>query len=148
MNKLVIFIGLFLGSFSINAQNYFGKKIAVEKNSIDASKIGSEMANLEKLEARVKGTVEQVCQAAGCWMKIVTDNGQSMRVTFKDYAFFVPKDIAGKKVIFEGVAQKTTTSVDHLKHYAEDAGKSKAEIAKITKPEYSITFEAEGVIVE
>ena len=51
-------------------------------------------------------------------------------------------------MVFEGVAQKTTTSVDHLKHYAADAGKSKAEIAKITKPEYSITFEAVGVIVE
>lgn len=148
MNKLVIFIGLLLGSFSINAQNYFGKKIATSKNSIEASKIASEMANLEKLEASVTGTVEQVCQAAGCWMKIVTENGQTMRVTFKDYAFFVPKDIAGKKVVFEGIAQKTITSVDHLKHYAEDAGKSKAEIAKITKPEYSITFEAVGVIVE
>ncbi len=132
----------------LNAQTYFGKKLDENKKSITASELAIKMLNSEKLSTRVTGTVAQVCQAAGCWMKIKTESGQTMRVTFKDYAFFVPKDIAGKKVVFEGFAQKTETSVAHLKHYAEDAGKSKAEIAKITKPEIAITFEAEGIIIE
>ncbi|MNY81520.1 hypothetical protein D3C86_2231200 [compost metagenome] len=71
-----------------------------------------------------------------------------MRVVFKDYAFFVPKDIAGKTVVFEGEAKKTTSSVEHLRHYAQDAGQSKEEIAKITEPKDELTFVAEGVIVK
>ena len=35
-----------------------------------------------------------------------------------------------------------------LKHYAEDAGKSQKEIDKITKPEYKISFIADGVIIK
>ena len=45
-------------------------------------------------------------------------------IRFKDYKFFVPKNIDGKEVVLNGTAEKTTTSVKMLKHYAEDAGKS------------------------
>jgi hypothetical protein len=41
-----------------------------------------------------------------------------------------------------------TTSVAELQHYAEDAGKSKEEIAKITEPKLELTFVADGVIVK
>jgi hypothetical protein len=34
-----------------------------------------------------------------------------------------------------------------LRHFAEDAGKSKEEIAKITKPEFEMGFEADGIIL-
>jgi len=100
------------------------------------------------MPAKVTGVVESVCKAAGCWMKVKTSDGQTMRVTFKDYGFFVPKDIAGKTVVFEGIAKVKITSVAMLKHYAEDGGKSKDEIAKITAPEKAIGFVATGVIVK
>jgi hypothetical protein len=91
--------------------------------------------------------VESVCQVKGCWMKLKMENGQTMRVTFKDYGFFVPKDIAGKTIVFEGNATTKTTSVDELRHYAADAGKSKDEIVKITEPKTELAFEANGVLV-
>jgi hypothetical protein len=81
-------------------------------------------------------------------MKVKTTDGQTMRVSFKDYGFFVPKDIAGKTVVIDGEAKMKTTSVAELQHYAEDAGKSKAEIAKITEPKHELTFVADGVIVK
>ena len=34
-----------------------------------------------------------------------------------------------------------------LKHYAEDAGKSKEEIAAITEPKKEITMQAKGILV-
>lgn len=71
-----------------------------------------------------------------------------MRVSFKDYDFFVPKDIEGKTVVFEGKAFSRVTPVKELKHYAEDAGKSKEEVAKITEPEKALVFVADGVIVK
>lgn len=39
------------------------------------------------------------------------------------------------------------TSVEWLKHYAEDKGASKEEIAKISKPKTDINIVADGVYV-
>lgn len=68
-------------------------------------------------------------------MNIELPDKTNMQVKFKDYAFFVPSAIVGKTVVLEGVAQQKLYSVDELKHYAEDAKKSQAEINAITRPE-------------
>ena len=74
-------------------------------------------------------------------------SGESMRITFKDYEFFVPKASAGYKAVIEGKLTKEMVDVETLQHYAEDAGKSEEEIAKITEPEEKLSFEAVGVII-
>ena len=53
----------------------------------------------------------------------------------------------GKGVIIEGVAYHDTTTVADLQHYAEDAGKSKEEIAAITKPEKEVRVTAKGIVI-
>jgi hypothetical protein len=73
---------------------------------------------------------------------------QSMTVRFKDYGFFVPMNSAGRTAVIEGVAKVDTQSVDWLRHKAEDAGQSEEEIAAITEPIVSVTFMADGVILE
>ena len=74
----------------------------------------------------------------GCWMKISVEK-DTVLVRFKDYGFFVPKTgIEGKRTIINGNISIDTLSVSQLQHYAEDAGKSKEEIALITKPEITI----------
>jgi hypothetical protein len=140
----VLFLSLSTIAFG---QKYdaFGKKIKPNGSALAASLNGKK--DFEAKAVKIEGEVESVCQAAGCWMKIKTTDGQTMRVTFKDYGFFVPKDIAGKKVIFEGIPAVKTTSVAELQHYAEDAGKSKEEIAKINSPKTELTFVADGVLV-
>jgi hypothetical protein len=97
---------------------------------------------------KLKGEIAEVCLEKGCWMTVATGDGQTIRVTFKDYGFFVPKDAAGKKTVIEGEAKMETVDVATLKHYAEDAGKSAAEIAAITEPETKLTFVASGVEIE
>ncbi|CCH01009.1 hypothetical protein FAES_3000 [Fibrella aestuarina BUZ 2] len=147
--KFIAIVALSLGlTYGATAQDsYHGKKIS-EKGAIPAAQLASNLGNKAEAKTKVEGTVESVCQMKGCWMKLKTADGQTMRVTFKDYGFFVPKDISGKTVVVEGVAKQTTTPVSELRHYAEDAGKSKEEIAKITEPEKAITFVADGVIVK
>ena len=78
-------------------------------------------------------------------MNMASADGDIM-VKFRDYGFFVPFDIPGSEVVLEGTAQIETISVDDLKHYAEDDGKSAEEIAKITEPETQIVFVADGVL--
>lgn len=148
MKKLVTLLAII---FAVNisfGQKYdsFGDKIK-PNGAISTTELSKKATEKPSVDAKVTGVVESVCQAKGCWMKVKLDDGKTMRVTFKDYGFFVPKDIAGKTIIFAGNAQTTTTSVDELRHYAEDAGKSKDEVAKITEPKTELTFEANGVLI-
>ena len=149
MKKLFTLSLLILACNALYAQteSHFGKDIN-DKKAIEASALIQKMGKKEIMETKVTGVVESVCQAKGCWMKVKMADGETMRVIFKDYAFFVPKDITGRTVVFEGEAQKKLVPVEHLQHYASDAGKSKEEIAKITEPKDELTFIAEGVIVK
>jgi Domain of unknown function (DUF4920) len=100
-----------------------------------------------KFEGKVTGKVAEVCQEKGCWMKIEKSNGENLMVKFKDYGFFMPKNIVGKEVVLDGEATVKEVSVKQQKHYAEDAGKSKKEIDKIKEPKKEVQFVAKGVLV-
>lgn len=107
----------------------------------------SKVTDTDSLSVMVKGTVAEVCQSKGCWMSITNGEGDDMMVRFKDYGFFMPKDISGREVIMNGKAFYQITPVDELRHYAEDAGKSQAEIDAITEPKRELSFLADGVIL-
>ena len=127
---------------------YFGEKISPD-GAITYSQMLAKLENEEEVNVKVRGTVDAVCQMKGCWMTILsTEEGHDdIFVKFKDYAFFVPKDISGREVIMEGLVYREITSVDELRHYAEDEGKSKAEIMAITEPKEELKFMASGVIL-
>ncbi len=135
--------------FHVSAQEakYFGKKID-ENGAISMAELLEKTADGKEMHVKVTGKVEEVCQTKGCWMLIDKGDGTTMRVKFKDYGFFVPKDCSGKTAVMEGRAFFRTVSVDELKHYAEDAGKSKEEIETIKEPQKALSFEAEGVILK
>jgi Domain of unknown function (DUF4920) len=129
----------------------FGEKITA-KGAIAYDDLLPKLKKLngtDKIEnIKVSGSVEAVCKAKGCWMNIASQQGASpMFVKFKDYAFFMPKDLAGKKVVMQGYAFKEVTDVATLRHFAEDEGKSKEEIAKINTPKEEYKFMASGVII-
>jgi hypothetical protein len=91
---------------------------------------------------RTEGTIAAVCQEKGCWMTLKTGE-TTVRVRFKDYAFFVPKDVAGATVVVEGLFEMKTVAEATAKHYAgETPGGKPAEI-KGDQKEYSFT--ASGV---
>ena len=92
----------------------------------------------------LEGTVGKVCQKKGCWMSLRQD-GKDIRITFKDYGFFVPKDCMGKRVRAQGTVAETTQSVAEARHYLKDEGASRAEIKKIKAPVKTIAFVATGV---
>ena len=106
----------------------------------DTMKVG------DTLNTKLKGAITEVCSKKGCWMKLDIGNDKIVRVTFKDYGFFMPLDATGE-VVVNGIAYVKEISVADLKHYAEDAGKSAEEIAKITEPEVTMSFEADGVLL-
>ena len=100
-----------------------------------------------RFEGKITGKVTEVCQEKGCWMKIEKADGEKLMVKFKDYAYFMPKNIEGKEVVLEGETIVKEVSVKQLQHYAKDAGKSEEEIKKITSPKKETQFIAKGVLV-
>lgn len=100
------------------------------------------------MEVKLSANIMEVCAKKGCWMMVNLGDDKEMRVTFKDYEFFVPKDAGTKLAIIEGVATMDTTSVEELKHYLSDAEASQEEIDAVTEPEFNYAFEATGVIIK
>ena len=110
----------------------------------------TQMSSADSIETKVSATVSTVCQTKGCWMDVVSAGDTTkteLFVQFKDYAFFMPKDLAGKNVTLQGKAYREVTSVEDLRHFAEDEGLSDEEIEKITEPKTELKFMASGVVV-
>ncbi len=117
------------------------------QNVVPVSDVAARVSGKDSVYLQTEGVVKEVCQQKGCWMKVDVGNGEEMLVRFKRYGFFVPKDAAGKKVVLNGKAFAYQSSVAEQRHYAEDAGKSKKEVASIKKPQKAVRFEADGVLL-
>ncbi len=123
-------------------------------DSINATPVLTQLEMSEKyknmkagdtLAVQFKSKIEEVCQKKGCWMSLSLDEGQKSFVKFKDYGFFVPMNAGNHDVIVSGKAYVNVVSIDELKHYAKDGGKTEAEIAAITEPKITYSFMADGV---
>ena len=91
----------------------------------------------------VEGVVERVCTRKGCWIELAPEPGAAgVRVTFKDYGFFVPVDAQGMKVKAEGAVVVKELSKEKADHYAEEGARIKRN-ADGTATE--VTFVAAGV---
>ena len=145
----VFLIATFVGNLNAqeNTTEYFGAKIN-EKGAISPKQFLKEMEGKESMEVKLEAKIETCCKKKGCWMDLDLENGTTMKVRFKNYEFFVPKDADGRMAIVQGVAKVEMTDVETLRHYAEDAGKSEEEIAAITEGERAVSFEAIGVIIK
>lgn len=118
-----------------------------EKGVITTADLLSKVESTGTFEGKITGIIQEVCTKKGCWFTMALPNGSSMRVTFKDYGFFIPTNSQGFPITLEGVATLSETDVETLRHFAEDQGKSKEEVAAIVAPKKEITFEATGVII-
>lgn len=125
----------------------YGAEITPD-GAISTAEFWSQMADKESMETKIESEVITSCTVKGCWMDVKLPDGSPMKVRFVDYGFFVPKQgLEGKRAILQGTASRETFDVATLRHYAEDAGKSKEEVEKITEPKHVLTFLAEGVLI-
>lgn len=108
----------------------------------------AQLTKSDSAVVKVKGEITATCAMKGCWMNLVMPDGEEMRVTFKDYEFFVPKEgMEGNEALIDGVVTRTVTDVATLRHYAEDAGKPQEVIDAITEPKEELAFVANGVVI-
>jgi len=93
----------------------------------------------------VEGVIVRSCKKEGCWMELAPmAKDKSVRVTFKDHAFFIPLDSAGMRARAEGVFSVKTLTKEHVEHLIKEDGAKFDNINKdgtVTE----ISFEATGV---
>ena len=114
--------------------------------SVKATELHTFLVGKEQADVKVEGKVTEVCKAEGCWIRMQTASGD-MLIKMKDHKFLVPLALNGRNIVAEGTVTMKETTIDMLKHYAEDAGKSKEEIAKITEPKREMVLQAKGILV-
>ncbi|MUU78091.1 DUF4920 domain-containing protein [Winogradskyella endarachnes] len=170
MKKTILLIAISIATFSCKNESKTAEDKTIEVETVDTKKdiayasFGKEITDADALSgekmienfknlkvgdtinAKMKGEIIEVCSKKGCWMTLDTGEDEVM-VKFKDYGFFMPLNAEGN-VVINGKAFVSETSVDELRHYAEDAGKSEEEIAAITTPKFEYRFEADGVLLQ
>lgn len=126
---------------------WYGEKITTE-GAVPVNDVVAKLADgIESLDTKIKAKIVEVCPKKGCWLKLELADGQTATVKMKDYGFFLPLSAKGKTVVIDGEVKMKTTSVAELKHYAEDAKKSKEEIDAITEPKKEVRVLAKGIVV-
>ncbi len=112
----------FLGAgVSEASDNTFGAPLDESVPAVSLEKISGDGDSYVGQSVRVAARVSQVCQKKGCFF--IAQQGDSiMRVSFKDYGFFVPTDISGKHVTFVGEVVARDMTEDEAAHFAEELG--------------------------
>jgi Domain of unknown function (DUF4920) len=129
------------------AGEWYGEKINPE-GAVSLNDAVLKLNNgTEVIDGKVKAKIVEVCPKKGCWLKLELENGQTATVKMKDYGFFLPLAAKGKTVVIDGEVKMKTTSVAELKHYAEDAKKSKEEIEAIKEPQKEVRVLAKGIVI-
>lgn len=127
-----------------------GEEFSAE-NILTANQMAQRYQDLrpgDTIEVKFSANVNEVCKNKGCWMKLDLTQAKEAMVKFKDYSFFVPKDIEQNEVIISGKAYVAEMSVEEQRHFAEDAGKDPEEVAAIVNPKRTLSFLAEGVVIK
>jgi hypothetical protein len=128
------------------AEETFGAPITLDRNgALDVATVVGD-AKLQGNPVLVRGSIIDVCSKAGCWL-VVTDGKTQMRVTFKDYKFFVPKNSAGRTVLLEGIVTRQEVSQDDARHYAGESTIGGQKPEEINGPQLVVTMVATGVVI-
>ncbi len=93
----------------------------------------------------VEGLIVRSCKMEGCWMELApATDAESVRVKFKNHAFFIPLDAAGMRAKVEGVFSVKTLSKEEVDHLVKEDG---AKFDKINQDGTvtEVSFEATGV---
>lgn len=136
----------------------FGEPVALDDGTptVTPSALLADPAAYDGETVRVEGTIAEMCRMMGCWLTLRdtgAEAGETVRVRVPtdeegEYVYTFPTDLGMIDAIVEGTVEVDTMSVDELRHYAEDEGRSQEEIDAITEPKPTVVLTARGALVE
>ncbi|HVE72162.1 MAG TPA: DUF4920 domain-containing protein [Thermoanaerobaculia bacterium] len=100
-----------------------GAAISRDAKSVKLAEVLANPDAYTKTPVVVEGTVTTACERKGCWMQLAAEGKPAVRVTFKDYGFFVPLDSKGAAARAEGVTVVKTLSKKDADHLEEEGAK-------------------------
>ncbi|MBI1747319.1 MAG: DUF4920 domain-containing protein [Acidobacteria bacterium] len=121
----------------------YGKSLTL-KTVTPLAEVIEKIEKYDGKEVLLEGTISNVCQETGCWL-MLSNGKHSMRVTFENYGFFVPKDSSNKKVAVQGIVKRATLTEAKAKHYAAEDKNPTQKPEDIKGPQKVITMVATGV---
>lgn len=156
--KRIAIVSMFLaGSVVLSGctapQAHFGQPLRLNNaDMIQADELLTAPTGFDGKFVRVRGEVTEVCAAMGCWLKLKGGKGeQTLFVKFTcpvEGARLVPLEAVGHTAVIEGTVTVEEISEDEARHYANDAGKSTDQIAKIVGPQKQVRIASPGVLIE
>jgi hypothetical protein len=111
----------------------------------DLSPLEDVVAHPEKYADRdvlVRGRISDVCQKRGCWV-VLSEGDSHVRISFKDYGFFVPKDCSGSQAYVEGRVRVETLSEEQARHYESES--RDGDPSKVHGEQRVVSFTASGL---
>ncbi len=124
--KLTLIVTLLLATSALAHDDAIKRGAAVphDAQAVAISQVIAKPADYEKTPVVVEGVIAKACENKGCWMELAPEAGKpGMRVTFKDYAFFVPLDSKGMNARAEGVTVVKILSKKNADHLEEEGAK-------------------------
>lgn len=124
---------------------YFGDRFTVIEAPTTIAK-AMETAKDHAGPYKVEATIEKVCKKKGCWFTMKDESVEEpVRVTMKDYGFFVPRNADGTRAVVEGTLASREMPQDEAQHYAEDEAAAGEEPRKVEGPQQVWEFTATAI---
>jgi len=128
MKKLALVLATLAVTLTTFAADVITRGAAIPKDAkaVSLATVLEDPAAYTKEPVVVEGVIAASCTRQGCWMQLAPAEGeQSVRVTFKDYGFFIPLEAKGMKARAEGVAVVKTLSKEEVDHLTGEGAKMK-----------------------
>jgi hypothetical protein len=153
MKRLALIIFIFCGLHGFAQQHTplpHGMVFGDKPNNIapvPATKIEAFMGKKIRQTTAITGRVIRVTREKGGWFEMDAGDGRVIAAHFKNYNITLPKAIAGRGVIIEGVAQRVLIA-DDMQHFAGDTVIGAKQHREKVNPRARITFEVRGLMVD
>lgn len=120
-----------------------GEPIRADRPAVSIARVLADVPTYEKATVVIEGVIVKNCTEKGCWMRVASKKGETaIRVTFKDYSFFIPTNAEGMKVRADGQLVTKKHSKREAEHLAaEGAG----IVPQADGTALEVTFVATGV---
>lgn len=97
----------------------FGTKLDTSLPQLSMAKLATDSGSHLDKPFQTKARIAKVCQKKGCFF-IAQQEQHILRVSFRDYGFFIPTDSSGKTVILAGELVKKDLSPEQAAHFKSD----------------------------
>ena len=103
--------------------------------------ISAILANPKAFEGKrvqVEGTIVEVCEERGCWIRIASDKEfEAIRFKVEDGVITFPMEAKGKLALAEGVVKITTLTKEQAIEQAKEMHKERGTMAKFDPSKYT-----------